>query len=202
MSKERITRYFSDVYPDRNRKSPSVARKGENRRAAFLRAHFEAHPVSSLLDIGCGDGKFIFDIFHGSAAKLTLSDLSRRFIDQAAARFDGRPNTEFHTGDGFELIPDTSFDMITAIGVFDYWADWRNRIALLIALPQAAIVFSVPRLNSPRQLVRYGWLRMHGIDLQTVKGHELASLLDAGVRPYKLEVVGDDFMVYLPRHNQ
>lgn len=202
MLEQAIRNYFSKVYPERSSNALPVARKGEDQRAAFLRAHLTAASDGNVLDIGCGDGKFAFDIFHEADVALTLSDLSPRFLNLAAARFIHIPGTKFYNGNGFDLVPASSFDMIVAVGVFDYWDDWRDRLSLLISQQRATIVFSVPRFNSARQLARYVWLRMHGIKLQAVAKDELSSILDAGVRPYTLDIVGDDFMVCLPKSNQ
>lgn len=202
MPEGRVTRYFSNAYPDRQPRPSPVARKGEDQRAAFMREHVGTEQIGTLLDIGCGDGKFISDLFNHTDSTMTLSDLSQRFVDQAESRLCGRPNTLFHTGDGFEIIAKTNFDFIAAIGVFDYWADWRDRLALLMAQRQATIVLSVPRLRSFRQLARLVWLKNHGIGLQTVGRYELVTLLQTGGRSYTLDVVGDDFMVYLPGSDQ
>ena len=74
------------------------------------------------LDIGCGTGKMA-EIAFGTVdiEKFVFCDNSVKMIEIAKQRFEGK-NTEFTTTSVLELHNTMSFDVITAIQVFHYFA--------------------------------------------------------------------------------
>ena len=72
---------------------------------------------SSVLDIGCGDGRFIGMLDRGIARRVGI-DLSERSICFAHAFY---PEIEFRAGDACEL--DETFDLVVSIEVLEHVPD-------------------------------------------------------------------------------
>lgn len=74
----------------------------------------------SVLDIGCGYGKFSNFWKEKNAALVVGMDFSKKMLEQASKN----PGCSFVLGDMFKIpLKDKSFDLVTCIGVANYYED-------------------------------------------------------------------------------
>ncbi|MES2319268.1 MAG: class I SAM-dependent methyltransferase [Pseudomonadota bacterium] len=180
----RLTHYFSHRYPKRkSRLSGTVFRVGEAERIQIARAFCGATTGLHVLDVGCGDGEFLANVLEGRPATLTLSDLSMDSL--ATARETMRAHcADIATvaGDFQSALPERQFDLVLAIGVLDYWQDWRHMLGQLAVLTSGRLLISMPPEGVPRHWLRRIWLACQGVRLQTVsRDHLHLALAEAGL---------------------
>ena len=132
-TQDRTQRYF-----DRNAAQfDSIYHEGQPLARAFNRAFRkaiyerfaitfgEAEPVTgkSVLDIGCGSGRYAVEFARRGAARVIGLDYAAGMLDlaRAYAREAGvADRCEFVAGDFTAVAPDERFDVVIAIGVYDY----------------------------------------------------------------------------------
>lgn len=106
---------------------------------------------TSLLDVGCGDGRFL-GLFGGPVDRRVGLDLSENAIRFATAF---NPNAEFRVASSI----DEQFDVVTAIEVLEHIppdeADGFIRNLVRSVRPGGHIVISVPTVNARLQRKHY-----------------------------------------------
>ena len=81
--------------------------------SAALAARYDRFGVTSLLDIGCGDGRAVIPAIAGTTAAVTLVEPSQALLDGALSALDDRPGVTAHNTDAttFTRGLDTHFDL-------------------------------------------------------------------------------------------
>src|SRR5206468_4398597 len=99
-------------------------RPGLVRRRELALDAVRSHENPRVLDIGCGSGRIGEDVLEAGAAGYLGVDLAAEMLDLARARLDrlGERVTLVH-GDFFELPSEEPFDVVLALGLFDYLAE-------------------------------------------------------------------------------
>jgi SAM-dependent methyltransferase len=109
------------------------------------------HDFSSLVDIGCGDGRFLADLRQVyPKASLTGLDYSERSIAFAKAF---APSVDFEATDIIATPPGETFDVVTLIEVFEHIppAEADDFLAAVNARLKSGgiVILTVPHMNSP-----------------------------------------------------
>ena len=147
---EKHARGFDRSYGRRRR--PTV------RRLALATSVVARHADPSVLDVGCGPGRVAEAVLDAGAASYVGVDLSAQMLALARARLDGSPAVELVEGDFMSLELDRTFDVVIALGMFDYLRDPAAAAAWMRARCASALVASFPRWNwvkGPVRHVRY-----------------------------------------------
>ena len=80
-------------------------------------------PGTKILDVGCGDGRSIFDIISITRNVIGI-DHNERAISDARKNFSRYPSVKFLNQDATNLsFPDETFDFIICMGTFANFAD-------------------------------------------------------------------------------
>jgi SAM-dependent methyltransferase len=164
-----VERYFSSRYPGPARVAGiPLLRRGEDNRAALVRRWVPRWDGVSVLDAGCGDGAFLHRVLEGRPARLRLEDVSPAQLRRAAERLRGRADTvETRVADVSVGGGPGGFDVILALGVADYAADWRRLVRALLDRSAGMVIADFPRQGVPHHLLRRCWLALHGVRLST-----------------------------------
>ncbi len=154
---------FDDLYED-ERPLARRLRPGLFRRRRLAVDTVRAYRGPRVLDVGCGSGRiaeFVLEAGAGHYLGIDFSEpmieLSRRRLERFGAR------TELVTGDFLEAAIDGEFDVVLALGLFDYLPEphrFSRRMYELCA-PGGCVVGSFPTwswVKGPVRKVRYEWI--------------------------------------------
>ena len=154
---------FDDLYED-ERRLVRTLRPGLFRRRKLAVDTVAAYANPRVLDVGCGSGRIGEFVLEAGASHYVGVDFSEPMIDLARARltrFETR--TELIVDDFLAAPLDGPFDVILAVGLFDYLPEphrFARRMFELCA-PGGCVVGSFPTwslLKGPVRKVRYEWI--------------------------------------------
>src|SRR5947209_16207062 len=154
---------FDDLYED-ERLLVRLLRPGLLRRRELAVQTVRSYSAPSVLDVGCGSGR-VGELVLAAGADYYLGvDFAEPMIElarQRLARFEER--IELVCGDFLEVPIERSFDVILALGLFDYLpdADRFARRMFELCADGGAMVASFPAwslVKGPVRKVRYEWI--------------------------------------------
>lgn len=154
---------FDDLYED-ERIDVRLLRPGLLRRRRLALETIDAYPQPRVLDVGCGSGRVGELALEAGASRYVGIDFAEPMIELAherLRRFGGR--AELILADFLQTPPPGEFDVILALGLFDYLPDpgrFAERIARSCA-PGGCVVASFPAwspVKGPVRKIRYEWI--------------------------------------------
>jgi SAM-dependent methyltransferase len=154
---------FDDLYED-ERPLARLLRPGLFRRRELALATVRSLETPRVLDVGCGSGRIGEFVLDAGAAQYVGIDFAEPMIDLARSRlerFGGR--ARLVVGDFLGATLDGPFDVVIALGLFDYLPrphDFTRRMYELCA-PRGVVVGSFPTwtpVKGPIRKLRYEWL--------------------------------------------
>jgi SAM-dependent methyltransferase len=159
----RRARQFDDLYED-ERPLVRWLRPGLFRRRQLALDTVRSYESPRVLDVGCGSGRIGEFVLDAGAAHYVGIDFSEPMIELAQARLK-------RFGDRAELITDDfltaaiegRFDVVIAVGLFDYTPDASVFVRRMFELcgPGGCLVGSFPAWSlakGPIRKVRYEWI--------------------------------------------
>jgi SAM-dependent methyltransferase len=157
-------RPFDDLYED-ERLDVRLLRPGLLWRRQLAIDTVAAHPGARVLDVGCGSGRIAELILGLEVSRYLGIDFSEPMIElsrERLARFRD-PAPELVLGDFLRAEIGGEFDVILALGFFDYIEDPAAFIARMCACcaPGGSVVASFPAFSAvkgPIRKVRYEWI--------------------------------------------
>lgn len=119
----------------------------------------------TILDIGCGGGRYAIEFAKRGAAQVVGLDFAPSMValaEQHAAEYGVQDRCRFIVGDFAQLEFDQRFDICIAIGVFDYVAEPRPFLEKMRFLCNEWMIMSFPSrspIRTPIRKVRYWFKR-------------------------------------------
>jgi len=156
-------REFDDLYED-ERPLVRLLRPGLLRRRELAVETVRSYSAPSVLDVGCGSGRVGELVLEAGASSYLGVDFAEPMIElarQRLARFDER--VELVCGDFLEIPIEHSFDVVLALGLFDYLPDpgrFARRMFEMCA-QDGCLIGSFPAwslVKGPVRKVRYEWI--------------------------------------------
>jgi SAM-dependent methyltransferase len=156
-------RQFDDLYED-ERPLVRLLRPGLFRRRQLAVETVRSYSQPCVLDVGCGSGRIGELVLEGGAARYLGIDFSEPMIELAGERlnrFQGR--AALIRDDFLSAGIDGTFDVILALGLFDYLPNpeaFAGRMFDLCA-PGGCAIGSFPAwslIKGPIRKLRYEWL--------------------------------------------
>ena len=192
---------FDDLYEDQ-RLLVRLLRPGLLRRRQLAVDTARAYSAPGVLDVGCGSGRIGEFVLEAGASRYLGVDFSEPMIElarQRLARFEDP--VELVCGEFLEVPIDGRFDVVLALGLFDYLPDAGRFVARMFELcaPGGSLVGSFPAwslLKGPVRKVRYEWIGDCSIFNYT--GEQLESML-RGAGFDSVEVLAPGRSGYLAR---
>jgi ubiquinone/menaquinone biosynthesis C-methylase UbiE len=116
---EKRAEAFDRLY---TRSSPATwwLRRGPRRSRELAVSVVARHRAPSVLDVGCGPGRVAEAVIEAGAGSYTGVDFSPHMLELAQARVGGFDSVELVEGDFLELDMPRTFDVVLALGLFDY----------------------------------------------------------------------------------
>jgi SAM-dependent methyltransferase len=154
---------FDDLYED-ERPLVKLLRPGLFRRRQLAADTVGSYQSPRVLDVGCGSGRIAEFVLEAGAAAYMGVDFSEPMIslaEQRLARYGDR--VELSVADFLEAPLEGPFDVVLALGLFDYLpnaSQFSDKMGALTA-PGGCIVGSFPTwslLKGPVRKVRYEWI--------------------------------------------
>lgn len=125
--------------------------------------HVRKSRAESVLDVGCGSGRYLAAFANLGVTRMVGIDLSQPMLDLAAEqiREAGHKNTKLICANFDDLTTEESFDVVVAMGFFDYQADPVVVLEKMRVLARHSVIASFPSrhwFRTPFRRVRY-WLK-------------------------------------------
>jgi SAM-dependent methyltransferase len=154
---------FDDLYED-ERPLVKLLRPGLFRRRQLAADTVASYESPRVLDVGCGSGRIGEFALEAGAAAYVGVDFSEPMIAMARQRLDRYGDrVELLVADFLEASLDGPFDVVLAVGLFDYLPnaqEFSDRMFAVCA-PGGSVVGSFPTwswLKGPARKVRYEWI--------------------------------------------
>lgn len=154
---------FDDLYED-ERWLVRTLRPGLFRRRKLAVETVKTYERPRVLDVGCGSGRIGEFVLEAGAAHYVGVDFAEPMIDLARARLSRFEDRTQLIVDDFLTAPlDSPFDVILAVGLFDYLPEPHrfSRKMFELTASGGCVVGSFPRwslLKGPIRKVRYEWI--------------------------------------------
>ena len=157
-------RYFEkrahafDRLHDKSSVATRVLRSGPARGREFAVSMVARHPAADILDLGCGPGRVAEAIMDAGARAYTGIDLSPRMLTLARARLERFGSVELLEGDFLEMDVRRTFDVVLALGLFDYLGEPARAASWIRARCSSMLVASFARwewLKGPIRHLHY-----------------------------------------------
>lgn len=169
-------------------------RKDMYERYEYALKHAEPVEGRDFLDVGCGTGRYGFELVKRGCRHVTGIDISEQMIahcrrEALAAHLSGK--MEFIRTDLIDYVPPKRFHVCIGIGLFDYISDPLPVLEKMHACVDDGVILSFPRLCTWRAPIRKIRLALRGCNVRFFTRRQIDSLLTtAGFAGYSLEKVG------------
>lgn len=161
--------------------------------------HSEPIAGKTILDVGCGTGRFVFEYLKRGAQHVTGIDIAENMLAICRQRAETETVSErcaFVHMNPLQYQPATRFDITIGIGLFDYIPDALPMLTKMREVTSDRVIVSLPRLWTWRAPVRRVRLALKGCDVYFYSKEKIDALMkQAGFARYEIEQVGQLFCV-------
>jgi 2-polyprenyl-3-methyl-5-hydroxy-6-metoxy-1,4-benzoquinol methylase len=153
----------------------------------------------SILDVGCGSGRYCHAFAARGARRVLGIDFAPAMIEIAKRLADqqglGGP-CEFRVGTFPGDLGDERFDASTAMGYFDYVEEPEEHLRAMSAHTTGVMLMSFPKAREWRVPVRRARFALRRVPLFLYREHEVRDLLSrAGIDTYRWIDLTRDYVV-------
>jgi SAM-dependent methyltransferase len=113
------------------------------------------HQEPEVLDVGCGPGRVAEAIIAAGATTYVGIDFSPRMLALAARRLDGYEGVQLLEGNFLDVNLPPTFDVVLALGLFDYLDDPARAAAWLRARCSSTLLVSFTRWDWVKAPIRH-----------------------------------------------
>ncbi|MBI5570231.1 MAG: class I SAM-dependent methyltransferase [Desulfomonile tiedjei] len=165
---ERIPEKWDVLYSDENPVRYAINRlfrKGLFERYRLTFEHCGDIAGASVLDIGCGTGRYSLEFAKRGASRVVGIDFAPSMVEfsrRISHELGLADRCEFVCGDFLTHPFGESFDIVSALGLFDYVADPAPLFAKMADLTNKRFLASFPRktgLWDLQRTIRYRWIK-------------------------------------------
>ncbi len=153
----------------------------------------------SVLDIGCGSGRYMFKAVEKNARYVVGIDAAAGALEQAGKIADDLNLGEkltFVESDFMDFSSDCKFDVIFAVGYFDYIFNPLDHLRKMIDLSDGLIYASFPKMWSVFTVTRKIRLALNRCPVKFYTKPLIKSLLrELGVGDFELKTVFRDYIL-------
>jgi 2-polyprenyl-3-methyl-5-hydroxy-6-metoxy-1,4-benzoquinol methylase len=199
---DHVPRQWDAIYSHENRVMYALNR-------LLRKGIFERHELTfekcgevsgaSVLDLGCGTGRYSVEFAKRGAARVMGIDFAPSMVafSQRMAREMGvADRCEFVCGDVLTLSLSQTFDIVAALGLFDYLSEPVSVVKRISSLTSRAFVASFPShgfLWGLQRRIRYNWMR--GCSIYHYTQDHLEKLLSPHFPIFEIIPISSGFFV-------
>lgn len=151
----------------------------------------------SVLDIGCGSGRYMFEAVRRGAGEVVGLDAAPGALDAArnmAIKLGMNDKVKFIESDFLDLAIERKFDIVFAVGYFDYILAPQAHLDKMLNLSNHLLFASFPRLWHPLTPIRKTRLALNHCRVRFYSRGRIAAMMrQAGNEQYELRTVSRDF---------
>ena len=162
----------------------------------------------SVLDVGCGSGRYVFEFARRGANKIIGIDYAQEMIELAkgyAENMKEKAKCRFVCGHFKDHDFREQFDYTVAMGLFDYLKNPSVYLAKMKSLTRSKIIASFPKKWTLRSLIRKIRLFWAGCPVYFYSQREVETLLKENqISEYKIFDLSRDFIIiaHISQSNQ
>jgi SAM-dependent methyltransferase len=159
----------------------SHVRRGPRRSRELAVSVVARHPAPEVLDLGCGPGRVAEAVIEAGATRYVGIDVSPRILALARRRLERHEAVELIEGDFLDVHLPGTFDVVLALGLFDYLEDPARAASWIRDHCASTLVASFPRWDRLKAPARHLYYALHGcpiFEYTEARSEEL--LRDAG----------------------
>jgi SAM-dependent methyltransferase len=153
----------------------------------------------SVLDLGCGSGRYLVEAAQRGAGRIVGVDFAPEMLAAAralAATVPSADRIELVCADLADLQLQERFDLVIANGLFDYLPDPRSGFLRAAGWTRGVLVASFPDRRAPRALPRSLYWRLRGVRIQLFGRAGVERLAEeAGFHDRSIERIGPIFLL-------
>jgi len=153
----------------------------------------------TILDVGCGTGRFVFEFVKRKANKVVGIDIAPGMIETCKKIADdtkANDKCEFFITDPFDFKTDMKFDVSIGIGLFDYIIEPLPVIKRMKELTTGKIILSFPKKGTFRAFIRKIRLNSRNCDVYFFSPEDIKGYLrDAGIEKYDFDEFGQLYCI-------
>lgn len=206
--KERVARYF-DVHAEDfdsiyeqdkgtlRRIRDRLSRGTVVRRLDFVLDYASRRKPRSVIDVGCGAGRFAVPLAVGGAS-VTGLDFADEMVLLAERRAEAAgvgDRCRFLRADFLEWKTDERFDLALAMGVFDYVSDPGPLLAKMAEVTDGSVLASFPRRFHPLVPLRKIRLGRAGVPVFFYTRRDVETLAGPHLPRFEVRRFGRDFLL-------
>ena len=199
----RIAPHFDDIYTGRK---SAIARVLDRclRNDMFRRFDWVMETSGDLLgakicDVGCGSGRFVTALAKKGAAQVTGVDIAPNMLAMArklSAEKEVAGVCRFIQSDVLDWRTEDQFDLVIAIGFWDYITDPLPRLRLIRNLTSGRFLSAWPRFWTWRMPIRKSRLTVLGCPVYFFTRRQVYKLLEqSGFRVASCKTIGKLYCV-------
>ena len=173
----------------------------QNVRERFTRTFDSAGDLTgrTVLDLGCGGGRYLVEAIHRGAARALGLDFAPEMLEVArelADRTAHPERIELLCGDVLSTALDERFDLVIANGLFDYVDDAEGLITRAAGWTRGMVVATFPDRRAPRALPRSLYWKLRGVRVKLYDRESIGALAaGAGLVRVRIDRIGPIFMM-------
>jgi ubiquinone/menaquinone biosynthesis C-methylase UbiE len=157
----------------------------------------------SVLDIGCGTGRYLFEAVRRGAGEVIGLDAAPGALEAArkmAHELGYDKRVEFIEGDFMDLQLKRRYDIIFAVGYFDYILSPQPHLEKMLSLCDNFLFASFPRLWHPMTPVRKIRLALNGCPVRFYSQRRITGIMRrADFDKYEIRQVSRDFVLIVKK---
>lgn len=155
----------------------------------------------TVLDIGCGSGRYMFRAAQNNAEYIVGIDAAKGALEEArrmASQLHIEQKLKFIEGDFLDCAPDRKFDVIFAVGYFDYIFNPRDHFKKMLELSDGIIYASFPKLWSIFTITRKIRLALNNCPVRFYTKSAIKRIVrDSGAADYELKKIFRDYILII-----
>jgi SAM-dependent methyltransferase len=157
----------------------------------------------SVLDVGCGSGRYMFEAVRRGAVDVVGIDAASGALEaarQIAHELDFQNKVRFVDSDFLDYEIERKYDVVFAVGYFDYILTPRPHLEKMFECSRLYFFASFPKLWHPMTPIRKIRLALNHCPVRFYSRRRIEKMIrDAGIKSFEIRSVARDFALFIKK---